>query len=370
MTTTTIAPLDAGQTQLMLDSPMTDAEQAQLEKIQSRATSSAGKITINKIEMAQCLLEVYNDKLFRGKTGGRTWGDYLKSHDFGKLGFPNALNTDMATHHLNYAALCDAIDDWNDDNPTRELPYPAGPTHLQGWTTLFDRTASVSGVQAMSTYAPITGAKTALKTWYTAVVNNDGQAPDRSTTQACGRKARDSGFGRDRLAGSDNSTNLISRAPSTDRSDSQPESVARTISPQQRMEAAAAQLEREQRNATIRAEEQSLRQDGIDPRSVSVMQKDSDFDVMSECETYSGLLNQTSHEIQRLDVWARGRLNQYGTDGLNMLRQFDAGLYTIKDDISAITLMGERLIELAALLQDHVEPGSMVEGLYESEPTL
>ena len=100
------------------------------------------------------------------------------------------------------------------------------------------------------------------------------------------------------------------------------------------------------------------------------MQKDSDFDVMSECETYSGLLNQTSHEVQRLDVWARGRLNQYGTDGLNMLRQFDAGLYTIKDDISAINQMGERLIELAALLQDHVEPGSIVDDLCQSEPTL
>ena len=39
-------------------------------------------------------------------------------------------------------------------------------------------------------------------------------------------------------------------------------------------------------------------------------------------------------------------------------------------NFSTSDLMGERLIELAALLQDHVEPGSMVEGLYESEPTL
>jgi hypothetical protein len=367
MTTTTIAPLDAGQTQLMLDSPMTDAEQAQLEKIQSRATSSAGKITINKIEMAQCLLEVYNDKLFRGKTGGRKWSDYLKSHDFGKLGFPNAINTDAATNHLNYAALCEAIDDWNDDNPTRELPYPGGSGHMQGWTLLFDRSVQTGAGQS---YMPITGAEKALKTWYTAVVNNDGKAPDKNSTQAYGRKARDAGMGRAPVFHSGNIATLTPGNPSTEPGSVQPESVARTVSPQQRMEAAAAQLEREQRHATIKAEEQSLRQDGIDPRSVSVMQKDSDFDVMSECETYSGLLNQTSHEIQRLDVWARGRLNQYGTDGLNMLRQFDAGLYTIKDDISAITLMGERLIELAALLQDHVEPGSMVDGLYQSEPTL
>ena len=134
MTEATLIPA-SDQVQLMLDSPMTEGEQQQLAAIEARATSSAGKITINKIEMAQCLLEVYNDKLFRGKTGGRSWGDYLKSH-FGKLGFQNALSTEAAVNHLNYAALCEAIDDWNDSNPSRQLPYPAGSTYLEGWTLL------------------------------------------------------------------------------------------------------------------------------------------------------------------------------------------------------------------------------------------
>ena len=135
------------------------------------------------------------------------------------------------------------------------------------------------------------------------------------------------------------------------------------------MEAAAAKLEREQRQATARAEEKSLREDGIDPRSFSVMDKEPDFDVMNECETYSTQMNKVHFELQTLEVWVRGRLNQYGTDGMNMLRQFDAGIYTIKDDIGTITSMGQRLIELADLLQDHVEPGSLVDGKYQSEPT-
>ena len=365
MTEATLIPA-SDQVQLMLDSPMTDGEQQQLAAIEARATSSAGKITLNKIEMAQCLLEVYNDKLFRGKTGGRSWGDYLQSHDFGKLGFPNALNTDMAAHHLNYAALCDAIDDWNDSNPSRQLPYPAGATHLQGWTTLFDRGNGVSGVKSVSSYAPITGAETALKTWYTAVVNNDGNAPDRSTSQSYGRKARDAGLGRERMTGSDTSNSLIPIRPSTDRSDNQtePESVQRTVSAQTRMEAAAAQLERDQR----RAEERSLRADGIDPRSISTMEKESDFDVMNECETYSTQMNKVHLDIQTLEVWVRGRLNQYGTDGMNMLRQFDAGIYSINDDIGTITDMSQRLADLAALLQDHVEPGSMTDDSFTAEP--
>ena len=106
--------------------------------IEARATSSAGKITINKIEMAQCLLEVYNDKLF-GVSGGRR-GDY-RTHDF-KLGFPNALSTEAAANHVNYAALCNAL--MTGTTTPRQL-YPAGCSYLIGWTLLFDREKAVSG---------------------------------------------------------------------------------------------------------------------------------------------------------------------------------------------------------------------------------
>jgi len=362
------------QVQLMLDSPMTDTELSQLKQIEERATASAGKITINKIEMAQCLLEVYNDKLFRGKTGGRTWGEYLQSHDFGKLGFPNALTTESATNHLNYAALCDAIDDWNDDNPTRTLPYPAGSTHLEGWTLLFERERAAAGHNAGS-YMPITGANAALKTWYTAVVNNDGKAPDKNTTRSYGRKARDAGMGRSAMSPADNSSNLIHKKTAPARggdgfgSTPEPEFKQPTASAADRMQAAADAAAREQRQAAARAEERSLREDGIDPRSISVMEKESDFDVMNECETYSTQINKVHFEIQTLEVWVRGRLNQYGTDGMDMLRQFDAGIYSINDDIGTITDLSQRLADLAALLQDSVEPGSLHEGKFQAEPS-
>jgi hypothetical protein len=363
MTEVTLIPA-SDQVQLMLDSPMTDGEQQQLAAIEARATSSAGKITINKIEMAQCLLEVYNDKLFRGKTGGRTWGDYLQSHDFSKLGFPNALTTETATNHLNYAALCDAIDDWNDSNPGRELPYPAGSTHLQGWTLLFDRKKASSGVSSVSAYMPITGAENALKTWYTAVVNNDGKAPDCNTARSYGRKARDSGLGRTAFASEGNSATLTRPTSRGSGPQPEPESVQRTVSAETRMEAAAAQLERDQH----RAADRSLRADGIDPRSISTMEKESDFDVMNECETYSTQMNKVYLNIQTLDVWVRGRLNQYGTDGMEMLRKFDAGMYSIHDDIGNITDMSQRLADLAALLQDYIEPGSLDENSFTPEP--
>ena len=92
--TTTLIPTE-DQTQLMLESPMTDSELMQLEQIESRGRQHAKTETTSKIERALCLLEVYNDKLFRGKAGGRTWGQYLQSIDLAKLGF----NRDLRALH-------------------------------------------------------------------------------------------------------------------------------------------------------------------------------------------------------------------------------------------------------------------------------
>ena len=370
MTGATLIPAE-NQVQLMLESPMTDTELSQLEQIEQRSTSAAGKITLNKIEMAQCLYEVYQYKLFRGERGGRTWGDYLKSHRFGKLGFPNELETNSANDWLMFAALCDAIDDWCDQNPGKErLPYPPGATYVHGWSCLFNRKRAAGAAN----YLPFLSADDALETWKTAVFANDGKAPSRSVSRNYGSKAVAMGIGREPqspngLAKLEAARGQKLTGPGPSGSTPEPEFKQPTASAADRMQAAADAAAREQRQATARAEERSLREDGIDPRSVSVMEKESDFDVMNECETYSTQMNKVHFEVQTLEVWVRGRLNQYGTDGMDMLRQFDAGIYSINDDIGTITDLSQRLADLAALLQDSVEPGSLHEGKFQAEPS-
>ena len=193
MTTATLIPTE-DQTQLMLESPMTDTELSQLEQIESRGRQSAKTETLSKIERALCLLEVYNDKLFRGKAGGRTWGQYLQSIDLAKLGFVNGLETDTAVNWMNFGALCEGIDDWNEANPDRPaLPYPNGPSYMNGWTLLFDRQRG----DGPGVYAPIVGCSNALSAWKTAVLKNGGEALrqaeatcDRSRRKRCGDGSR------------------------------------------------------------------------------------------------------------------------------------------------------------------------------------
>ena len=119
--------------------------------------------------------------------------------------------------------------------------------------------------------------------------------------------------------------------------ESQSSSRPRNASTQTRMEAAAAQREREERQAQQKAEEKSLREDGIDPRLISKIDDDLEIDVMAECETYCTQLNQLQQDVQRIESWVTGRLNLYGSEGMDALRQVDAGIYTINDDVKAIS---------------------------------
>ena len=371
MTTATLIPTE-DQTQLLLESPMTDSELSQLEQIESRGRHSAKTETLSKIERALCLLEIYNDKLFRGKAGGRTWGQYLQSIDLAKLGFVNGLDTETAVNWMNFGALCEAIDDWNDANPDRPaLSYPGGPTYMQGWTLLFDRERQRSGVQQMTAYAPITGAANALQAWKTAVLKNGGNALTRNEARVIGRAARDAGVGRSALNNHEgNLENLALKAAPGGYQESTPEPVyeRKEVSASDRMQAAADRAAREQRQATARAEEKSLREDGIDPRLISTVEKESEFDAMAECETYSVLLGKLHQDLQTTEVWVRGRLNQYGSDGMDYLRQLDAGLYTISADLKTLHSYRDRLDDLIELLESDVEPGSLTPN-HQPEPT-
>jgi hypothetical protein len=365
MSTTLIPTQD--QTQLMLESPMTEAELRQLAQLEATGSQSTLAETTCKIQRASCLLQVYNDKLFRGKGGGRTWGQYLQSIDLARLGYVNGLETDTAVCHMNFAMLCEAIDDWNEANPDRPaLPYPGAPSYMQGWTLLFDRARTAAGVQG--TYAPITGAAAALKAWKTAVIKNNGQPLTRNNARAIGRAARDAGEGRNTLGHSGNLATLKQSAPASGRSENDAEYSQPAANPEVVAQAAADRAARKEQQEAIRAEERELREAGIDPRQISVMEGESEFDAVRECETYSTQLNKVHFELQTLEVWLRGRLNQYGSDGMDFLRSLDAGLYTINDDLKALYGFRERVDELIELLEDDIAPGQLTSTV-DVEPT-
>ena len=126
--TTTLIPAEE-QTTLYLESPLTPQEKAEKLQLEARSTAAAASKFEKQRIMADCLLRIYQDKLFRGEQGGRTWGDYL-AKEIGLLGY-GSLNTETAANELNWEVLCKAIDEWNKQNPHKELGYPRGRSLLR-----------------------------------------------------------------------------------------------------------------------------------------------------------------------------------------------------------------------------------------------
>ena len=90
---------------------------------------------------------------------------------------------------------------------------------------------------------------------------------------------------------------------------------------------------------------------------------------MTEAETYCNLMGRLQMEAQTLREWVRGRLNLYGTDGLEMLRKgVDLGIYSVADDIQRITAIRGMLSDTLDLLTDQIEPGDLNPDGYQPEP--
>lgn len=354
MTTTTLIP-DEAQTTLYLESPLTAQEKAEKLQLEARSSAAAASKFEKQRIMADCLLRIYQDKLFRGEQGGRSWGDYL-AKEIGLLGY-GSLTTESAANELNWEVLNQAIDQWNEQNPHKVLGYPRSRSYMEGWTTLFDRKISKGGGSA---YMPFSDdpAVNALNTWKTGCfkLGSKGMIPDRREANAIGRAARDQGLGRLATVGTVNTVNLPRSQPGWEAEPEPVQEIPRTVSPEVERMAEEAKAAREAAR--------------LDPRDMQVESK-HDPVPMSDAETYCNIMGRLQMEAQTLEVWLTGRLNLYGTDGLNFLRnQVDLGIYDVSDDVTRITAIKNRLENVLDLLTEHIEPGELTPDSFTSEPSL
>jgi hypothetical protein len=350
MTTTTIIPAE-GQVTDLLDSPMTASEKAR--RIEIEATCSG-----QTLARAKGLLSIYQDRLFRGDNGGCTWGEYLKN-DACRLGY-SELDTTNASNELNWCVLCIAIDKWNAENPSKYLEYPRTRNYMRGWTTLFDRKSEKGGGISYLPFVADEPAAVALKVWKTACFKS-GDVPTLSQSLSIGAAARDQGLGRVSRSGEGRGDfSLMHKDRIKDNSHNgfdpnEQEPVDRVIDPEVLRQAEDARAAREHAKA--------------DPRDIKPLQKHDPI-PMNEAETYCNMMGRLQMEAQQLRVWVEGRLNLYGTDGLNALRNgIDLGIYSVSDDVERITAIRKDLENVLDLLTDHIEPGELSPNSYNAEPS-
>jgi hypothetical protein len=322
---------------------MTASEKAR--RIEIEATCSG-----QTLARAKGLLSIYQDRLFRGDNGGCTWGEYLQN-DVCRLGY-SELDTNNASNELNWCVLCIAIDKWNTENPSKYLEYPRTRNYMIGWTTLFDRKSEKGGGSAYLPFTADEPAAVALKVWKTACFKS-GDVPTMRQSRSIGAAARDQGLGR--ICNKGNALFAHSRSDRERESYTEQEPVDRVIDPEVLQQAEDARAAREHAKA--------------DPRDIKPLQKHDPI-PMNEAETYCNMMGRLQMEAQQLRVWVEGRLNLYGTDGLNALRNgIDLGIYSVSDDVERITAIRKDLETVLDLLTDHIEPGELSPNSYNAEPS-
>lgn len=359
MSTSILVPNEA-QTQLLFESPMSTGEKKRKLSLAVESLSASLDKFERKRVMARCLTTIYQELLFRGDHGSRTWGEFLASEEeMAAFGY-DPLDTDRATDEMNWHFLCQAIDEWNDSNSHRPpLPYPKGRTFMDGWQRLFERSFT-SGASSYHRYSD-NPAAAALKAWYSACIKQpSGRAPTSREAAQIGRAARDSGLARPALTAVVPSNLERATAAQSARREAAATAAAaapRTLSSQDRLQAEADSAEREQRQREQRQQELEDRQAGIDPRSLQVEKGDDDLDAIDQCQKYRALLNQAQSASQALLVFLKSKVNHYGSDYLDFLRQVDAGIWSVDNDTAVVKQSITYLLQVEDLCCGHYAPG-------------
>jgi hypothetical protein len=352
---------------LLWESPMTPSEKAHKLALEAKSSAAAmGKFEKNLV-MEQCLLDIYQQCLFRDEGGKRAWGDYLKSGEPKALGF-GSMSTEVAGQRMMHALIVPAIRNWNDKHPDKQLPMPRSHSYMQGWERLFDR-ARAAGAASFSPWAEKDAADRAIKALYDGAIKKKVGAGMAEMDQfhAIGRAGRGD-HARGALAGPGRPDDFeAGKSPNSSASD--PTYTPRTADPAVLEAAERAKAEREAAAERQALQDREDREQGIDPRSLQTMEK-PEMDVVREAETFATLTNALSDAAQALEVWTRGKLNAYGSAFFDSMQEFALGINSAHGRLDQIRNADERLQRIIELLESDIEPGDLTNpSTYQAEPS-
>lgn len=316
------------ETQILEDSPMTDAEEKELVIITTAIKTAYADKLERDLAIGAGLLKIFRRKLYRGKSGGRSWKQWLAEESAELTAGRGALGEDTAQRLRGFyqfrVELLQASATWRADG----LALPSSPSHVRPLLSQLD-----------------THPEAALEMWKAACAQaGKGKVPtfDQVNRAALAYKANEDNEAR-RLSAAQQaaqqkavSASVASRpeAPARSAAVTQPEPV-RDYSPRPAATAAP----------TIPAWE--LEKD------------DSALDAGVECKRITQAITDAHKAIGLLRGILYSQINKYGRDYLGFLRQVDAGVYSLHSIDDQIQQMGEDIAFISDLLTADVGEGEL-----------
>ena len=322
---TAITPEVVGlETQILEESPMTEQEEKELVIVKTAIKTAYADKLERDLAIGAGLLQIFRRKLYRGPSGGRKWEQWLFDESAELTAGRGALGKDSAQYLRGfYQFRCEVLT--SGGGRPRDIALPASPYQVRPLLAQLD-----------------THPDAALEMWKAACAQaGKGKVPtfDQVNRAALAYKANEANEVR-RLSAAQQaaqqkavSASVVSRpgAPARPAPASAPE-PARDYSPQPTA-------------PTIPAWE--------------LEKGDSALDAGTECKRITLAINDAHKAIGLLRGILYSQINKHGRDYLGVLRQVDAGVYSLHNIDDQIQQMGEDIAFISELLIADVGEGEL-----------
>lgn len=347
--TTAITPEVLGlETQVLEESPMSDAEEKELVIVKTAIQTAYADKMERDLAIGAGLLKIFRRKLYRGKNGGRSWEDWLAAES-AEL---TAGGVELSRHDAIrlrgfYQFRCEVLQPRaarREDLPLPTSAYQIRPllgqleTHPEAAVAMWKAACAQVGRGKVPTFDQVNRAALAYK------ANEANEARRLSSAQqAAQQKAV--------------SASVASRPAA------QTPYIAPTAADIAGMANHDAQQNCEPRPFPDAASSQ--RSEPFIP-AWEMEKDDSALDAATECRRVSQLLRQAQSSISTLRGDLYNQINKYGRDYLGFLRQVDAGVYSLGDIDDRVHQMGEDIDFISALLVADVGEGELARSTVEA----
>jgi hypothetical protein len=324
--TVAITPEIVGmETTILEDSPMTESEEKELVIVKTAIQTAYADKLDRDLAIGAGLLQIFRRKLYRGKEGGRTWPEWLRSESSELTAGRGILDESTAARLRGFYQFRVEVLQAPAGRPER-LPLPASPYQVRPLLGQLD-----------------THPEAAIEMWKAAVADAKGNVP---TFDQVNRAA---------LAYKANKANEARRL-----------SAAQQAAQQKAVSASVASRPEAPARPTPAAAPEPTRDFSPQLTAPSIPaweleKEDASLDAGAECKRITQAINDAHKAIGMLRGILYSQINKYGADYLTVLRQVDAGVYSLHNIDSQVQQMSEDVAFIYELLTADVGEGELAQ---------
>ena len=316
------------ETQIFEDSPMTESEEKELVIVKTAIKTAYADRLERDLAIGAGLLQIFRHKLYRGPSGGRNWEQWLADESAELTAGRGALGRDTAQYLRGfYQFRCEVLSPRGGrpaSTPLPASPYQVRPllgqleTHPEAALEMWKAACAQAGKGKVPTFDQVNRAALAYK------ANEANEARRLSSAQQAVQQKAVSASVASRPEAPARPAPAVAPEPIRDYS---PPSTAPfpTIS--------AWELEKE----------------------------DASLDAGVECKRITLAINDAHKAIGLLRGILYSQINKHGRDYLGVLRQVDAGVYSLHNIDDQVQQMGEDIDFIFELLTADVGEGELAQ---------